>query len=455
MPNRNQASWNAIFDDLGAAALAHCAVKAWQFDASPDNVESLAEDARTKVTDTERLAQQYLSRLLSTINALHSTLSGVRTTLKGHITYYIRNRLREDLLKAVGSSASAVIDELIEQMNEDSQTVQENVVTATHEDDPDNTGDVFLLHDANDGDEQVTDWDLDGFGPANTDTGGVLYCRVEYVSPDYRVQLFKDSAMGGADKVAEGTRATASGSVTLSEANSSGLTGTVTLAYTADDTDITVTVPVLTGMARDGDKIDVECTNAAVPGGETWSVKSMLLGNLGNATTGTAFSSVKGGVAFTLTNDNLPGRYEITNDGSSQLSDPQLAGFDETNTDAGKLYAKLEFVSPDYRVQLYKDSGLAAADLVASGTRATASGSVTLTASNSSGLTGTITIAYVSDDTDIVIEVPHARAGDKFSLLITNDDAGKIFSVFRDLYDKALPSAASGSETIADTLFET
>ena len=84
-------------------------------------------------------------------------------------------------------------------------------------------------------------------------------------------------------------------------------------------------------------------------------------------------------------------------DAANQLSGWTLVGENFTNTDDGYLYWGLTDSGGDRTVSLYKDSGAAAANLVAQGTR-TGDGAITLTAQNSSGLTGTVTVAYSGDD---------------------------------------------------------
>jgi len=84
--------------------------------------------------------------------------------------------------------------------------------------------------------DQLSAWKLSGvdYG-SNTDDDGKIYVKLTDTSGTRKVELFSDS--GQTSKVAEGSRS-GDGSITLSEANSSGLSGSVTVTYSADDSNI-------------------------------------------------------------------------------------------------------------------------------------------------------------------------------------------------------------------------
>lgn len=85
----------------------------------------------------------------------------------------------------------------------------------------------------------LTDWDLSGVVVGtNTDSAGRIFVRVTGAGP-YAVTLYKATGGGSGDKVAEDTSVAAGAVATFVEANSSGITGTATLAssVTADVTD--------------------------------------------------------------------------------------------------------------------------------------------------------------------------------------------------------------------------
>lgn len=99
---------------------------------------------------------------------------------------------------------------------------------------------------------------------------------------------------------------------------------------------------------------------------------------------------------FRLLEDQLTGssvRVRNVMDANANFDAVSLSGVDiGTNTDTkGQLYARITGGGP-YTVTLYKATGGGGGDAVASGS-ASAGADVTLTASNSSGITGTITLA--------------------------------------------------------------
>lgn len=85
-------------------------------------------------------------------------------------------------------------------------------------------------------------------------------------------------------------------------------------------------------------------------------------------------------------------------DASNQLSAWAFTGASSSNTNAFVLYYKLTDVAGTRTVEIYKDS--AGSNLVASGTLV-GDGTVTLTAQNSSGLSGSVVVAYTVDDTTV------------------------------------------------------
>lgn len=91
-------------------------------------------------------------------------------------------------------------------------------------------------------------------------------------------------------------------------------------------------------------------------------------------------------------------------DGAAQTSAWSLSGVNRSNTYLNNegfltLYWKLTDATGDRTVDLYKTPKMAAGDKVATGTR-TGDGAITLAAANSSGITGTVTVAYIANDTD-------------------------------------------------------
>lgn len=160
-----------------------------------------------------------------------------------------------------------------------------------------------------------------------------LYGKLYDSTGDRTVELYSDSALTA--KVAEGTR-TGDGVVTMVEANASGISGTVSVVYTGDDSD--------------------------------WSVRV------------------------------LPEAQLITNAVvDSVLTAADIQGCELGNTDRWFLYGKVEDVAGDRTVTLYKDAARTVS--VATGTR-TGDGEVTLAQVSSSGISGTINVAWTADDSD-------------------------------------------------------
>lgn len=89
--------------------------------------------------------------------------------------------------------------------------------------------------------------------------------------------------------------------------------------------------------------------------------------------------------------------YTVIGDESNQTSAWQLTGYSNDNTDKGIVYAKIYEDSGNYYVSVYSEDSMETASLVAEGSIATAKGAVTLLEQNSSGLTGSVKIAYTQD----------------------------------------------------------
>lgn len=85
-------------------------------------------------------------------------------------------------------------------------------------------------------------------------------------------------------------------------------------------------------------------------------------------------------------------------DTSSQLGNWSLTGINTSNTNNGVLYWNLTRSAGLTIVSLYSDSGKTT--LVSQGVISATSGSITLSAIGGSGLSGSVTAAYVVDDTD-------------------------------------------------------
>ena len=100
------------------------------------------------------------------------------------------------------------------------------------------------------------------------------------------------------------------------------------------------------------------------------------------------------------------------NDDLSQLSDIGLTGFTRATTDDLRLYAAVEFNSPDYQVKLYKNASRESGSLVASGSAPESQATVTLSEENSSGISGSAKLDYSSDDDGIELLLGYADISD-------------------------------------------
>jgi hypothetical protein len=101
----------------------------------------------------------------------------------------------------------------------------------------------------------------------------------------------------------------------------------------------------------------------------------------------------------------------VIGDTQSQIVSCNISGVQPgTNTDAnGNLYISLEQVAgPAYQVTLFEDA--ARAKSVASGTSSKASGQITLTAANNSGLSGAVTIDFKADSAQIMLQFVYIKA---------------------------------------------
>ncbi len=145
-------------------------------------------------------------------------------------------------------------------------------------------------------------------------------------------------------------------------------------------------------------------------------------------------------------------------DAGDQLSLWNLTGVTLQNTNVFRLYWELSDIAGTRTVSLYKAPGKASTDLVAQGTKA-GDGSITLSAQNSSGLSGSVTAAYTVNDIDSAntlelayieipsIDIPYLRYGVKARLLDmeTNGKDAKKSQYYMNLY-------LNGKETIKNRI---
>lgn len=131
-------------------------------------------------------------------------------------------------------------------------------------------------------------------------------------------------------------------------------------------------------------------------------------------------------------------------DTSNQISGYTVDGETLDNTDAGVIYQELTSGTydggSDKRVNWYSDS--TKLSLVARGERA-GDGAVTMVEQNSSGLSGTCTIAYTADDLAMEVHLNPFSVDDVITVDVSNARDGRIQSLFADIWGIALPSASA------------
>jgi hypothetical protein len=230
---------------------------------------------------------------------------------------------------------------------------------------PDSTRDPFSQGPTI-GDTQglITRWSLPGLRwnhPFGTDPEGMVYLEISFGNPT-QVELYQDK--GKTNPLATGTGNTP-GEVTLSASNNSGVSGRVAINAKGQDALIGLSVfpRFLSWQRQDLRRVwqqeDFQFSQGAIVGDSQAQIVSC----------------------------NLTGVH------------PGQRG----NTDTlGIIYVSLrQTAGPVYQVLLYQDAGRTY--LVASGASSAASGPVTLVPDNSSGLSGSVTINYKADSTQISI----------------------------------------------------
>jgi hypothetical protein len=106
------------------------------------------------------------------------------------------------------------------------------------------------IAEAGDASNQLSAWAITGTVTTSNSDNFVLYYKLTDSAGDRTVNIYKDSA--GTEEVMVGTR-TGDGIITLTESNSSGLTGVVTVAYTGDDTTVSAnTLTITWGITKNG-----------------------------------------------------------------------------------------------------------------------------------------------------------------------------------------------------------
>ncbi|MBA4372202.1 MAG: hypothetical protein C0402_05010 [Thermodesulfovibrio sp.] len=275
---------------------------------------------------------------------------------------------------------------------------------------------------------QLANWQLDGITTANSNAY-TLYWNLTDFAGVRTVQLYKALGKTSPDLVAQGSHS-GNGTILLTAQNSSGITGSVDVTYTVNDVDALNTLDSLnmgslvwngnTGTATHNNTDIV--TLQALPntgsiftgwGGDcggvgvcqvTMSAARSVTANFsadganGYTTTLTVIKDGNGSGNVRVTSVTIPGAIdnaEIAENGdtSDQLTNWQLAGVSTENTDAYTLYWELTDSGGTRTVRLFKTAAKPATDLVALGTLL-GDGTLTLSAQNSSGLSGFVDVVY-------------------------------------------------------------
>lgn len=267
---------------------------------------------------------------------------------------------------------------------------------------------------------------ITGVSDSNSDADHRLHFSIVDVGGGtYRVDIYQDSARTA--QVGHTANYTGTGVSSITEDNSSGLGGTITVdSVVGADTDISAGFPYFSTASK---TILIAVTLTSFyqydSVNDEWDV---VTSSCFTGTTSDFFSFVTYAGTLVLTNgvDHVKkwtgignvvdlgggGTYQTiteSGDNNNQLSGySSITGVNVFNTDANyRLYFSVVDVGGGtYRVDLYKD--VARTSQVGHTANYTAASSVAITEDNSSGLGGTLTIdSVVGADTDIYAEIPY------------------------------------------------
>jgi len=143
------------------------------------------------------------------------------------------------------------------------------------------------------------------------------------------------------------------------------------------------------------------------------------------------------GVEFTI--DRV-----ITDSGTSagDFATWAFAGETSTNTNDGVLYASMDSSGTFHSLTLFSAITRNASEKVAQGTR-TGNGAITITTAGGSGLTGSVTLTFTADTSDLVVKLNVFKKDDRFNFTITNNFDARINEFLSKNYSFALRSLAS------------
>jgi hypothetical protein len=230
---------------------------------------------------------------------------------------------------------------------------------------------------------------LSGVTSQNTDNYKLYWGTSSGSGPIYDVTLYKNIAKAAGDRVAYGYISAVTGTVTLSQVNTSGMSGTVELSFTSEDNDTANIVNIYTN------------SNTKIIQFEPLRSCNVQFSYL-------RYPAVPYYDYYIDENDNKIYKNQgdaqtviLKGDYYSQLSNLYISGVTEVNSNSGILYYNISTGSgPIYEFTLYKASTKVAGDLVAYGYRSSVSGAINFTQLNYSGISGSVTINYSHSDVD-------------------------------------------------------
>lgn len=252
---------------------------------------------------------------------------------------------------------------------------------------------------------------LAGVDDDNTDAHGLIYVKVTQSGGAHYVTLYRNiDRQTAGDKVASGSTAGLPAQVTLSQENSSGLSGVLILeSYQADDDTIVIRPPKYhVRLYRSADRGEEALrAHAATFDPNVYGSPIALAAANGSAIAGT--------VTLTYAKDD--------SDVTLQL--------------------------PYYLIHFYADSGRE--NLVARAGSLSPGDGLPIHEVGGSGLSGTIDLDGIPAVSDIELAVGYS-AGDHFEFATHSLEEGTFQSFFRDNLGHALPAVTNGTETVSDAL---
>jgi len=209
----------------------------------------------------------------------------------------------------------------------------------------------------------------------------------------------------------------------------------------------------------DGDVITVRCLKGLDSTRETFIVESKYLGRAANVlTVEEDWIDARLGIALKLDRTIIDADAGVAG-GAAQVGTWALNGETSSNTDSGVLYGSISQVAGTDYIYLWTSAAdrdaadTTSSTLVASGSVLDVGGgeTVTLTQQNSSGLSGSVIITYAADrnfDVDLQVCVE----GDRWTIALTNDYAGKLHTAIGHLWHISLPNGAAASAEMPDAV---